>query len=1389
MNTNSYIPIVRHFRDTSEEMIGTPLRRLLRELRPEKALTWKALIGPTAGSATVLLAASGTGKTTELRALVAALRERGVRAVFSEAAAVAEEGVRASLNVQESEALNAWLACDAPAVVVVDAVDEIHLRRQSLGRVMRALARDLDLATRRVQLIVSARNGSWSRDYTAQLTDLLRQAKEKPYVRIVTFEPIDRRALRTLVASHGVRDTEAFMRAFEEDELDGLLDLRPCDVELFVDYWRRHGRFGRWSDILAAFVDLALEETNRARERTQTLSAEEARYGLRRIAAASILTKTPHVAVPLAGRVPGAMSARRLFDDWPMPKLSELFENPFFVQKGVDAVQLPQGALTHFLAGRWFAERSARGAATESVRRALLVRVHDEAEPRIPESRRPIVGWACSEDAELRERLIEAHPDVVLYEGDPERLSDREIACALRRLLANATGGGIDAIPTPATVRKLARPSLAETILSLLEQYSTSKEVQCHLLRFAELGRHRECVDHALVLALDAATGEAVRAGAIRVVAAAGDEASRLQLAALLPKVPDGDSIRAALLRALITTRADRRLLVAFIAAGGEIAFQQELGKAASQLSVAELDAILEQMGPTLTSTYETKQTIATFNAAIPVLIARIRRAGERSPRIAELLFAVERLSRSNPFYLSTEDGQKLSDLLSEQPELRRALWRQRMEAASQDGLAFTLHTDPAFGALEKTDLAWLFDVGAENAAMRLDLHPVMDRLLGQLTDDERRAMMAEGSRSDIRERITQTEAQRAQQELEQRAREEAQSRRAAETLSNHRRELEPLRHGIETGENLEALVSAWRHLAEQNTARVARIDVATLATLVGDELVTAFVAGFKACWRRQAVDLPRPGVNETPYVYLAGLTGLTLEIRDGLDLRSLSLCEAELAATYGLYELNAFPYWFEDLAATQPNAVAKVLAAAIELDWGATTEHGRVLRFASGALERTRSLMRDRVLHLLDDGPPAHQQAIHYAVDALLGSVAEQARVAGLVRREVTVESDDDRCREWLRAWAHFAPLDAAVWLEAGLLRDAARFSRLVIRTAELLEFDFDDRFGRTAKTALVAPSALAAWARLLSRVIGSDHDRTRAGGYGPGSRDHAKDFRRRCIERLARDTSVQGRAALRALRDDATTSEQTLCLDQLLEKQARETAEATVTVWTEDDVVQVEAGDEKRPRTLDELFRLVQSHIRRIGKLLENDDFSYRRMFKPTTSETEIQLWAASSLKQVARGLYSVIRENAVDDDKEIDISAFADGVGRVVVEIKPLNKRRYTFQQLCEVIESQLAARYMQPPEVRHGILLLVLHESREWRIAGKRVYLDGLRDELRAYASQTGARLGKTIAVEAIDAVSVPADARRPTAAPLRSKKARTRGRQAWLMPRRCRLRWS
>jgi Type III restriction enzyme, res subunit len=204
---------------------------------------------------------------------------------------------------------------------------------------------------------------------------------------------------------------------------------------------------------------------------------------------------------------------------------------------------------------------------------------------------------------------------------------------------------------------------------------------------------------------------------------------------------------------------------------------------------------------------------------------------------------------------------------------------------------------------------------------------------------------------------------------------------------------------------------------------------------------------------------------------------------------------------------------------------------------------------------------------------------------------------------------------------------------------------------------------------------------------------------------------------------------------------------LERMAEAQISRAVEAAAAPWTETDVVTVERGDERRPNSLEDLFRLVRRHLSRVGQLVENDSFSYRGLFKPETPEKEIQRWAASSLKLLSGGLYSVVREPEVDDQNEVDILALADRIGQVPIEIKPLGP--YSLNELTTCISGQLYAKYMRPPDVKYGVLLLVRQTDKEWKVDGTLQGFAALVAAVRAYADAFGAANDKVIAVETID----------------------------------------
>ncbi len=242
----------------------------------------------------------------------------------------------------------------------------------------------------------------------------------------------------------------------------------------------------------------------------------------------------------------------------------------------------------------------------------------------------------------------------------------------------------------------------------------------------------------------------------------------------------------------------------------------------------------------------------------------------------------------------------------------------------------------PRLCRLRAEDIAWVFEQQARSSTetLKRELLWAIDSFYHHTPTAMRAAVRGHTDLpQEVVRRFEAIDANGREAEARSRAQEETKRLDDEDTRQKNIAALAPKRTALESGEDLNLLIWGWQRLKYPDTAR-ARIDLGQLRELVGDDLTQSFARGFKACWRRQRVPLPEPGKNSTLIALLAGLTGLTLEIRDGLDLSTLTSAEAELATRYGLCELNAFPYWFDDLRAAHPAAVRKVLEEVLESEW-----------------------------------------------------------------------------------------------------------------------------------------------------------------------------------------------------------------------------------------------------------------------------------------------------------------------------------------------------------------------------------------------------------------------------------------------------------------------
>jgi len=120
---DDYIEIVRHVRSLEDDN-ATTARRWVRARRADAGTTLTGLVQADTLEPIVLVAPSGTGKTTEFRQLARRLRASGRAAVFAEAAGIVASP-EMDLDTDEQVAFRRLLESPTPGVLFVDALDEL----------------------------------------------------------------------------------------------------------------------------------------------------------------------------------------------------------------------------------------------------------------------------------------------------------------------------------------------------------------------------------------------------------------------------------------------------------------------------------------------------------------------------------------------------------------------------------------------------------------------------------------------------------------------------------------------------------------------------------------------------------------------------------------------------------------------------------------------------------------------------------------------------------------------------------------------------------------------------------------------------------------------------------------------------------------------------------------------------------------------------------------------------------------------------------------------------------------------------------------------------------------------------------------------------------------
>gem|GEM_PF-5002771 len=1277
----------------------------------------------------MLVAPSGAGKTTELAQACDAHRQAGLPVAF----------LRANDATGDTPAELAGIAA-TPCVLVVDAIDELSIDGMTFKGVLKTLAAWLP-DPRNVRLVFSARSGRWNPSHEAELarspfgipTGTLAERAKRVLVDIRTLaklEPEDVVRISQLPAGKQTEFRDAY-HAFEVD-----IDLRPCDVPVLVDAWLRTGAFPGWTEILEAFVERTFREQNDVR--VLLLPQAAARSGLERLAAARVLSRKSFVAHPREPVGDDALSARTLFRDWEESKLFELFEHPVLIPKGRDgrAVQLPDNWVAHYLAACWLHSRIKNGLDVGELLARLVVALAGETKRYIPSGWHAVLGWTATHNDKMRQALLAEFPEVVLFEGDPRALSDREVLAGLTTLWSRAPE---IFRPSPETLRGLMRPPLHPFVRDRLAHEEDPRRLEL-LLHLAEVGEldvqpfTKRLLQHPSDLVRETFLRVRLpRRGASaseELVALAGVDSSPHVQATLLLRLPPG-SLTPATVVAMFAARTSRDT------------FPHYAIEWAKQEAVPTRVAFAQLLSERAMTSHHAAKVL------FGVMLSLLHTAQDVDEEtLFHLLNNAEAACARHNVFVAKEDIARAQDLLAARTTLRQRLLVARY---GQEGhhSRYQRRSHPAFGDAQIDDLPllltardeWDHDASfwAGEAAARL--------FLGSSDRHAELRARFPGLIPKFDEAIAQENAQRERQrgfEAREERRKGAEQRRESAILRSTSATLRSGKH-----EHNLMFVADRGDLWDKEPEELS-LD----RTALDPDVLDAVEAGLIAVWRAMEPKFPEPG--KIWVSQRLALLGFQFARKAGLKLEALSDDDVRRATIFALSSLNRLPKYLEDLARTHEHVVRCAIEEAIASEWNHPSDVHGAFRLMDGVGPAFEAIAKGIVLSLLATGSPRNAASRRYAVDVLLTSASNKAAILTAIEREREAPFSTD----WWRLWANFDPLAAAEATAA--LWEEGRHEEVTALLGELAN-DAEERkerpFARIEGEPLVRWYAVGL--RCAAPEIGHEDAPLKLKVVRPETR-----FTRELKRMVERSTSITTRTALKSfLRDcgpewyadvDWTTQQQLAAL--VNDQRAK---------WTEADILALEAGDEKQPRTHEELFAMVQKHLRELHTEMLNGDFSYRELFRRDPNltdrenyglhESDLQRWAAAWLDHRARRLYSVVREPQKPNGNMVDIAANVPGIAQVPIEIKPLGKypTSYSIKDLRKTIDDQLIGKYMRMPNAMCGVLLLISVTGKEWKDeTGATIDRDALLQKLTEHAQAAGAKLGKQIAVCHIDLISDP-----------------------------------
>ena len=203
-----------------------------------------------------------------------------------------------------------------------------------------------------------------------------------------------------------------------------------------------------------------------------------------------------------------------------------LLERGIFDDVIYGAVRFRHRDVREYLAAGWFSELLQKGRSRHEIE-SLFFREqygHKFISPRL----RVVLPWLMLDDGDIRDRILEVHPEIAMEGGDPVRLPlpiRKKILSDVVELLARE--GDYGQAGDNSSLARIAHPDLTNHALALIDQYPDNDDALFFLGRLVWQGAMSGCVAPLVRVAGDSARGIYTRIAATLAVSTCGTDEQR----------------------------------------------------------------------------------------------------------------------------------------------------------------------------------------------------------------------------------------------------------------------------------------------------------------------------------------------------------------------------------------------------------------------------------------------------------------------------------------------------------------------------------------------------------------------------------------------------------------------------------------------------------------------------------------------------------------------------------------------------------------------------------------------------------------------------------------------------------------------------------------------